>query len=155
MRELHLKNGVSLAVLMLTGACSVLGLSHDPVLSGVVAVGGPLVGATVTVEDANGMRRSALTDAGGHYHIAADGLTAPVVMSAVEAGNSNCSDSAQLWSRCMAAVVPAFASSGETRANINVLTDKIASDVAQGLKFKGPQGLVDSGSAKGVTPAAV
>ncbi|MFT3736885.1 MAG: GDSL-type esterase/lipase family protein [Rhodocyclaceae bacterium] len=128
--------------------------ASGPVLTGVVSVGGPLAGASVTVADASGQKRSTKTDAAGVYVLDTAGLVAPVVVSAVEAGNDNCTDSGRLWSRCMASVL-ANLSAGESRANINALTDKIVSDVAQGLKYKGPQGIVDAGTAKGVTADAV
>lgn len=128
---------------------------QTPRITGVVAIGGPMAGASITVVDINGTKRTGSADAEGRFSIDAAGLSAPLMLSAVEAGKDNCRDSAKLWAHCLASVVAGINSTGETRANINVLTDKIVSDVAQGLRFKGPQGLVDSGSSKGVTAEAI
>ncbi|GAB4058268.1 hypothetical protein GCM10028811_08140 [Uliginosibacterium sediminicola] len=143
--------------LMLLNACMSPGPSplSGPRLSGVVSIGGPLAYARVSVADVNGQRRSTQADAEGVYTLDATGLVSPLLLWAVDQEPANCSDSARPWSRCMAALLGQVAAQGVTRANINALTDKIASDVAQGLKFKGPQGLIDVGRSAGVTAEAI
>ncbi|MEC5388333.1 GDSL-type esterase/lipase family protein [Uliginosibacterium sp. H3] len=134
--------------------CSTPGVSAGTRLSGVVSVGGPLSHAVVTVADANGVKRSTTADAQGSYVLDAAGLTAPLLLSAVEPGNANCDDSAKPWAKCFGALVAQLGPEGTT-ANINALTDRVVSGVAQGLKFKGPQGLIDSGRSSGVTAESI
>ena len=143
-----------LAFLMLAG-CASSGTRQGPDLTGVVAVGGPLANARVTVVDARGQQRETQADAAGAYRIDAAGLVAPLLVSAVERGpNNNCRYNARLRARCLASVVTAL-ETGRTVANVNPLTDRIVSDVAVALKFIGPQQLLDSGTAAGVTAEAV
>ena len=144
--------GVALSIGL--AACGTLG-EGDTSLRGVVAIGGPLAGASVTVVDAAGQRRSTRADEQGAYRADVSGMTAPLMVSAIEAGpNTNCRYNASLRARCMAAVLVAL-HEGENIANVNPLTDRIASDVAVSLKFIGPQQLVDSGKSTGVTPELV
>ena len=128
---------VSVAALL--AACSTLGITSGLTLSGVVSIA-----------DVNGVKRTTTANQQGVYVLDATGLTAPLLLSAVEAGNANCNDSAKPWAKCMGALVTQLAPK-QTVANINALTDKVVSDVAQGLKFKGAQGLIDSGRTSGVT----
>ena len=145
---------VSTALLSLVG-CASLGLSGGPSIDGVVAVGGPLDRATVSVVDAKGVKRTVQADAQGRYSINADGLSAPLLISAVEAGsNTNCRYNAMLRARCLSSVLTGL-NAGTTVANINPLTDRIVSDVAVSLKFIGPQQLVESGKTTGITAEAV
>jgi len=134
--------------------CSTPGVNASSTLSGVVSVGGPLSHAVVTVADVNGLKRTTKADAQGAYVLDAAGLTAPLLVSAVEPGNTNCDDSARPWAKCMGALVEQLGQDG-TIANVNALTDRIVSSVAQGLKFKGPQGLIDSGRSSGVTAESI
>lgn len=142
------------AFLVLAG-CASSNFHYGPTLAGVVALGGPLANARVTVVDAQGIRREIHADATGAYQIDTSGLRAPLLISAVESGaNGNCRYNAMLRARCMASVVTTL-DEGETVANVNPLTDRIVSDVAVSLKFIGPQQLLESGSAAAVTPEAV
>ncbi|MET7012796.1 GDSL-type esterase/lipase family protein [Uliginosibacterium flavum] len=149
-------------LLLLSVSTAILGLSacaslsqRAPMLTGVVAIGGPLANATVSVVDAKGLRASVQADAQGMYALGAEGFTAPLLISAIEAGgNTNCRYNATLRARCLASVVTSL-QAGNTVANINPLTDRIVSDVAVSLKYIGPQQLVDGGKAAGITPEAV
>ncbi|MDP5240701.1 GDSL-type esterase/lipase family protein [Uliginosibacterium sp. 31-16] len=145
---------VSAAILGLAG-CASPGLGSGPSISGVVAIGGPLANATVTVVDARGVKKTAVADAKGAYAINAEGLSAPLLISAIEAGsNTNCRYNATLRARCLSSVLTSLGA-GSNVANINPITDRIVSDVAVQLKFIGPQQLVDSGKTAGITPEAV
>ncbi|MEC5388332.1 GDSL-type esterase/lipase family protein [Uliginosibacterium sp. H3] len=140
----------SLNAVVLLAACSSLGTSTTT-LQGVVAIGGPLPGASVTVVDTQGLTRSTKANAQGAYSVDVDGMSAPLLVSAIEAGpNTNCRYNATLRARCMAALLPAV-HAGNNIANVNPLTDRIASDVAVNLKFIGPQQFVDSGKSAGAT----
>lgn len=147
---------VSLAsALAVLAACATPGVGSGPRIEGVVAVGGPLAHARVDLVDAKGIRRSAQADAQGRYAIDAAGLSAPLLISAIEAGeNSNCRYNATLRARCLASVLLSL-DAGRTVANVNPLTDRIVSDVAVGLKFFGPQQLVESGKPQLITAEAV
>lgn len=142
-------------VAVLLAGCAGPGRGGAPVLRGVVAVGGPLAHASVQVMDALGNTRATRADARGEYRVNVSGLQAPLLISAIEAGeNRNCRYSAQLRARCLASVLTLLLP-GENTANVTPLTDRIVSDVAVQLKHVGPQQLVDSGNANGISPEAV
>jgi lysophospholipase L1-like esterase len=152
-RRCFLSLSVSLIGLGLA-ACTTLGSAGSRV-TGVVAVGGPLQNASVTIVDARGVRRTGVADAQGEYSIDVDGLNAPLLISSVEAGsNTNCRFNATLRARCMASVL-ASVQPGKNVANVNPLTDRIVSDVAVGLKYIGPQQLVDAGRAEQIRLEAI
>ncbi|HSD38824.1 MAG TPA: GDSL-type esterase/lipase family protein [Rhodocyclaceae bacterium] len=133
---------------LVLAACSDLSTSRAT-LQGVVAIGGPLSGASVTVVDTNGLKRSTRANEQGAYSVNVDGMSAPLLISAIEAGtNTNCRYNATLRARCMAALLGSL-HAGNNIANVNPLTDRIASDVAVALKFIGPQQFVDSGKSAG------
>lgn len=140
---------------VLAAGCAGSGEEGAPVLRGVVAVGGPLAHASLQVVDALGSTRVARANERGEYRVDASGLQAPLLISAIEAGeNRNCRYNASLRARCLASVVTALRQ-GENVANVTPLTDRIVSDVAVQLKHAGPQQLVESGSAGKVSAEAV
>lgn len=104
-------------------------------LAGVAGVGDAKM--SITVFDAQGARKTLTTDDKGAYTFAADGLVAPLMLVA-ESGHAQ-------YVSILAA--PA----GATTANINVLTDMIASSVAHDAKFRGPASMVETGKAPAVT----
>ncbi|MEN3112083.1 rhamnogalacturonan acetylesterase [Uliginosibacterium paludis] len=106
-------------------------------LSGVVADAAGK--ASITVIDAQGKRRVQNSDATGRYSLAADGLVAPLLLVA-EAGG-----------RQYVALLASPA--GATTANINALTDYVASAVATGAKLDGPVSLIEAGKAPAVSAA--
>lgn len=125
-------------------------------IAGVVAVGAPLAGASVTVVDAAGARKQALADQNGRYALDVAGMQAPLLVSAIEAGgNTNCRYNGSLRARCLAAYVSRLQTNAANVANVNPLTDRIASDIAVGLKFIGPQQMVDGGKAPVVDESVV
>lgn len=97
--------------------------------------------ATITIQDAAGKRKSIETDAAGSYTIAADGLVAPLMLVAQAGGRQ---------------YVALLASpAGTTTANVNALTDYVASALARSAKFEGPVGMVASGKAPQISPADI
>ena len=100
--------------------------------------GKTLARANVSVIDAQGHRKNATADAQGSYRVAADGLTAPLMLVAEVPGKQ------------YVALLPGV-KAGANTANVNALTDRVTSDVAQELKFKGPEGLVKTGKAPAFT----
>lgn len=132
-----------------------LAAGDHTVLRGVVFADVPMVKARVTVADLNGVKKTAVTDTAGRYALDISGLHAPLLVSAVEAGNDNCSNSAKLWAKCMGALLAQVQDGHENTANINPLTDKIVSDVAQKMKLVGPQQLVDTGRTSGIPVAEI
>lgn len=89
--------------------------------------------ASITVYDARGSKKTLETDAAGAYSLAVDGLTAPLMLVA-EAGG-----------RQYVALVAGAA--GNTTANVNALTDYVASGIALAAKLDGPLSLVGKGRA--------
>jgi lysophospholipase L1-like esterase len=111
-------------------------------LRGVVAIGGPLGDAQVMARDSRGATATSVTDAQGHYVLDASALRSPVVITATEAHTDTnlCMQSKALRPICMVALLDPMRP-GENRANINPLTDWVASDVALQLGKLGPQQL--------------
>ncbi|MDQ8020248.1 MAG: GDSL-type esterase/lipase family protein [Moraxellaceae bacterium] len=129
-------------------------VSAETLLSGVVAQGGPVAAARITVVDSAGTRLQASTDANGRYAMDIGGLVAPLLVSSIPAGgNTNCRYNDRPRAACMAAYVAALKPGGNV-ANVNPLTDRIASDIAVALKYIGPQQMVGSGKAR-IVDAAV
>ncbi|KAF7599751.1 MAG: hypothetical protein CGU28_01660 [Candidatus Dactylopiibacterium carminicum] len=104
-------------------------------LSGVVAAGQEKF--TVTAYDAAGVRKSVSSDAKGRYSLSADGLVAPLMLVA-ESGR-------------IQYVSLVAAPAGKATANVNALTDFVASAVAQDAKLPGPVALVQAAKAPAVT----
>lgn len=125
------------------------------VLNGVAAYEGPLAGATITVADAKGLKKTARADAQGRYALEVNGLTAPLMITAVEPGNTNCADSTKLWARCIGALLADVKPGQQNIANVNALSDRALGSVAQTLKYKGPQGLMDAGTTAGIDAAVI
>lgn len=99
--------------------------------------------ASITVLDVQGTKKSAGADVQGNYRLPVDGLNAPLLVVAEGTGKQ------------FVAVVPAVTPGMSNTANVNALTDRIASDIALDFKFKGPEGLVKSAKAPAVTADAV
>lgn len=118
------------------GACA----SVPPVkrLSGVVATGGPLMQAHVSVRDSTGTLASTRADIQGRYQLDASTLTPPLVVVASEADNRNCRTHQTLRAVCMVAW-RATLEDGDNTTNVNPLTDWLASEMATALRFIGPQ----------------
>ena len=146
------------AALLALSACTTSGPEQPlsgTVLRGVVSQGGPMPRATVTVFDAKGLKKTVPADAQGRYALNVDGMSAPLMLLAVEAGNSNCSDSARLWAKCFGALLPELKADQGNIANVNALSDRAVSSVASALKLKGPQALLDKGTTAGLDAAMI
>ena len=104
-------------------------------LTGTIGTG--LANTAVVVYDANGTTRTAVSDNRGNYSLKADGLVAPLML---------------VVNNGLDQLIGIVASpSGITHANVNALTDLIASDVAREAKFRGPAAMAASGKAPVVT----
>lgn len=154
MSKVFKTTAIAAAILALSlTACS----SYQPGTSliGVAVLDGPLAGATITVADANGIKKTTQADAQGRYTLDIAGLSAPLMISAVEAGNTNCSDSTKLWAKCAGALLAEVKPGQKNIGNVNALSDRAVSSVASALKYKGPQALMDKGTTAGIDPALI
>ncbi|GAB2882019.1 hypothetical protein GCM10027046_07990 [Uliginosibacterium flavum] len=148
----------SLAALVFLAACSNTPSTPQlvgTVLTGVATLEAPLAGARISVADARGLIKTTTADAQGRYALEVNGLVAPLMISAVEAGNTNCNDSAKLWAKCIGALLAEVKPDRRNIANVNALSDRALGSVAQTLKHKGPQGLMDAGTTAGIDPALI
>ncbi len=113
-------------------------------IQGVAAVGGPLPNASITVCDAKGVRNVLQTDTDGHFRLAADKITAPVLLSA------------QKGDIQLASILATLQADTTNIANINPLTDKIASAVATtDLGLKGSLQLIAACAPAGANIATI
>ena len=128
---------VALCTGVFTSAC--VSLTPAIALSGVAATGGPLRDAQVVVRDSRGNTVTAQADAQGRYSVDVSTLIAPVVVSATEADadQEHCLQSRVPRPVCMVALLEALRV-GVNTANVNPLTDWVASDVALQLGLMGP-----------------
>lgn len=150
-------NTLRLSIAVVIGASLIGCASNTPFASssapaGVAAAVKPLVGVTlrgvvaearekasITIYDAQGKQISLETDAAGAYSASADGLVAPLMLVAQAGGRQYIALIAE--------------PSGNVTANINALTDFVASSVALSAKLDGPVSLVKSGKAPAVSAA--
>ncbi|MET7015462.1 GDSL-type esterase/lipase family protein [Uliginosibacterium flavum] len=128
-------------------------------LSGLIASSCAGAHASVRIVDVEGRSVTTQADAQGVYALDLPPLRAPLLISAcLPAFSANVADgdaACAPWARSLAALVPALEAGASSLAHVNALTDWIVSGVAQGLGFRGPQGLVEQGSSAGVTLAAI
>jgi len=154
---MHLLIPISLRILAF--AFAVLGMggcaSVPPVkrLNGVVAAGGPLAQAHLSVRDRTGTVASTRADTQGRYQLDASTLTPPLVVVASEAGNHNCRTNQTPRAVCMVAW-RATLEDGDNTTNVNPLTDWLVSEMATSLRFIGPQQFAEAPKALDV-PASV
>jgi lysophospholipase L1-like esterase len=105
-------------------------------LTGLVGAG--LADTAVLVYDANGTTRTVISDKRGNYSLKADGLVAPLML----VSNNGLDQFISIVAN----------PSGNVVANINALTDLVASDVAREAKFRGPAAMAAAGKAPAVSP---
>jgi len=118
--------------------------SQTTSIRGVAAVGGPLSNASITVCDATGVRSVLQTDEDGNFGLPASEMTAPILLS-VQKGNIQ-----------LAAVLATLQVNAVNIANINPLTDKIASAVATtDLGLKGSLQLIAACAPAGAKVATI
>jgi len=127
-------------------------------LVGVAAAGTPLAGATIKVCDALGASVSTTAAADGSYTADVSALKAPLLVAATTGAFLSINGVPQPANGTVAyaALLPAVAASAANTANVNPLSDKIASDVAQSdLALKGSVQLINACNTAGVTPARI
>ena len=146
------KFALSVIAALCLSACA--SMSNSPTLNGVAAIGGPLAKAQITVIDSLGVKKITVADASGAYTLDASGLTAPLMIQAVEAGKSNCRYNNAPKAQCLISLVPTL-KPGQNIANLNPLADRVTSDVAVQLKFIGPQQLFESGKVPAIPAEAL
>jgi lysophospholipase L1-like esterase len=113
-------------------------------IQGVAALAEPLSNASITVCDAKGVRNVLQTDADGSFRLAADKITAPVLLSA------------QKGDVQLASILATLQADTLNIANINPLTDKIASAVATtDLGLKGSLQLIAACAPGGANIATI
>lgn len=127
-------------------------------LSGVAASGGPLAGAAITVCDATGAKKTATAAADGSYSLDVTGMTAPLLVAAQNAAFVTINSVPQPANGTIAyaAVLDALTANAKNTANVNQLTDKIASEAAStDLALKGSVQLINQCKPAGVKAATV
>ncbi len=138
--------------------CSLLfacqSLSSGSQISGTAFEKKPLANAHITLIDSRGTQLHTLTNAEGKYRFSRTDLQAPLLVSVVSGGEAkDCAQNTSLRPVCMAAVIETI--SPKQIANINPLTDRIASDIAVSLGFIGPQQWVNTAKITALDPAVV
>lgn len=119
--------------------------SLSPHLVGLAFEQRPLSNAQITLLDSNGKQLHTTADASGRYQFPLQGLSAPLLLSAVAEGDAtDCIGNSSLRPICMAAVVEKITTTPDQIGNINPLTDRIVSDLAVSQGFIGPQQWVNS-----------
>lgn len=146
---------------LLAAALSGCGSSSDStaptMLTGVAASGAPLANADIVVCGANGVKKTASTDSQGAYSVDISGLTAPLMVGVTSAPLSPVNGIMQPinGTKLYTAILPSLGS-GSNIANVNPLTDKIASDVATtDMNLKGSVQLYNACASGVVAKASV
>lgn len=127
-------------------------------IAGVAAGGAPLAGAQVRVCDAAGRMRAGHTATDGSFEVVVEGLQPPLLVSARTAPFIDINGVPQPanGTRAYAALLTTLTAGSTNTANVNPLTDKIASDVAASdLLLKGSVQLMNACNTAGVTAATV
>jgi len=137
----------TLLAALILGACASAPTSTH--LQGVVAMGGPLAHANISVRDAKGALATTQADSQGHYQLDVSALTPPLALVASEPGNSNCRYNHTPRAICITAW-HATLKPGDNTANINPLTDWLTSEMASTLRFIGPQQFAEAPKAPAV-----
>ena len=118
--------------------------SQTTSIRGVAAVGGPLSGASITLCDAAGVRNQVQTETDGSFVLPASEMTAPVLLSVQKEGIQ------------LASILANLQENTVNIANINPLTDKIASAVATtDLGLKGSLQLIATCAPAGAKVATI
>lgn len=118
-------------------------------MSGVVALGGPLSRADITVRDSKGDSLRVRTDESGRYLLDVTSLSPPLALLAKETETTNCQYNHIRRGICMAAWRGSVVN-GINTVNVNPLTDAVVSELAQQLGYIGPQQFVQSSKALAV-----
>lgn len=111
-------------------------------ITGTVATGAPLAGATVTIKDSAGKTATGTTAANGVYSIAVTGMTPPFMLVATKAGEQN-----------MYSVLPAMDMASANTQNVNITP--VTTLVLYQLSEADPASMYNSGSFSTITAANV
>ena len=125
---------------------------------GVAASGGPLGGATLRVCDSTGAGVSATTAADGSYDIDVSALRAPLLLAATSAPFIAINNVPQPANGTIAyaALLGTLSPGSANTANVNPLTDKVASDVAAAdLGLPGSVQLINACTTAGISATTV
>lgn len=137
--------------------CSSLQSPSGSTLSGVAMSQAPLANADITVCDATGIKKTAKTDTQGVYKLDVAGMKAPLLVGVTNAPLALINKIPQPINGNV--LYTALVSSASGTANVNPLTDKIASEVAVGsMGLKGSVQLFNActaGIAAKASPAAI
>lgn len=125
------------------------------ILKGTVFSLKPLANAQVTVFDTAGNSKATTADGLGNYELEVTELKAPLLIHAVEADIPNFSEENKLRGKNVAAILTEVRPHAVNTANVNPLSDRVVSDVAKTLGYKGPVGLVMAGKTAGISPTLV
>lgn len=152
--------GICAAAALVIGGCGGDDVTLDTStrLAGVAASGAPLAGASIKVCDAQGASVSTTAAADGSYLVDVSALKAPLLVSARTGAFVSINGVPQPANGTVAyaALVPTVTAQAANIANVNQLTDKVASDVAVAdLKLKGSVQLINACNTTGVTAATV
>ncbi|WKB53342.1 rhamnogalacturonan acetylesterase [Eleftheria terrae] len=127
-------------------------------LTGVAASGGPMAGAQITACDSSGARRSTTAGPDGHYTLDVSGLAAPLLLAATDGPLQPLNGVLQplRGTRAYAALLPRLQPGRDNAAQVNPLTDKIASDVARAeLDLPGSVPLITACRPSSISAAAI
>lgn len=152
--------GICAVAALVIGGCGGDDMTLDTStrLAGVPASGAPLAGASIKVCDAQGASVATTAGADGSYLVDVSVLKAPLLVAASTGAFVNINGVPQPANGTVAyaALVPTVAAQAANIANVNPLTDKVASDVAvTDLKLKGSVQLINACNTTGVTAATV
>lgn len=134
-----------------------INLAYCVTLQGHVYINKIVSNAPVRLIDNDGVIKYVKADDKGFYSLDIEGLNPPFVLSTYDANLSgnvtshNCSDSSKTRAKCIAALLFDIKTEQTNIANINPLTDSIASYVANLLNLNSPLELSVKGSAGQVT----
>jgi lysophospholipase L1-like esterase len=115
----------------------------------------PMGNADITIYDKFGKIVKTKTNEKGEYSVSIEGLEAPLLVNSVENGFPNISDNSKPRGKSVAALVSAIQTEKINIANLNPITDKVVSDVAEALSLKGPVELILNGKTEGITPEVI
>lgn len=150
--HLRLLQGSSLIAALLLSGCHSLPPAVE--ITGVAFEKQPLAQARVSLVDATGKQLLTETNHEGEFHFPPSALRGPLLLSVVSEGDAaDCLQHRRLRPICMAALIEK--PRAQQYASINPLSDRIVSDLAVTLGYRGPQQWVMSASLKGFQRAAL
>ncbi|MBP2659078.1 MAG: lipolytic protein family [Firmicutes bacterium] len=152
--EMRMKSKITILIICMffTGAVTA-SANHAVVptlLSGTAFSLSPMGKASVTVFDALGNRKSVIADKYGVYTVDVTEMKAPFLIHALESAGANFSDESKFRGKSITAILGGVTPHVKNTANVNPLSDRVVSEVALTLGYKGPIGLVLAGKTEGI-----